>query len=206
MTSNSKLIVVSLLLSFIISSCKKEVKKTRIQVLEYKSEIPIKGAGVEFGAIIGTSTTIPNYLHFFGGETDANGYCDVPDGAIAAATLVRFGSPNYYVFSSNYRNFVTVFKLDLIGNVKIHLVDTVGFGMTCRLYIYPERPSSIYYELQGWELRALPEGHIPSDYSFVTQAYGGQINNLQIINDEADTINTFVNVSRTDTTFVEIKY
>ena len=206
MTPNSKLIVLSLLLSFIISSCKKEVKKTRIQVLEYKSDMPIKGASVEFGAIIGTSTTIPNYLLFFGGKTDANGYCDVPDEAIASATLVSVGSPDYYALTSNYYNFATVFKLDLIGNVKIHLVDTAGSGMTCRLYIYPERPLSAYYGLLNWELRSLPQISIPSDYSFDSDAYGGQINNLQIVNGRADTINTFVYVSRTDTTFVEIKY
>ena len=206
MTSNSKLIVVSLLLSFIISSCKKEVKKTRIQVLEYKSDMPIEGADVSFKTVINSPNPFPTYKTFFEGKTDVNGHCDVPDEAIASGTLVTVASPSYYVLTSNNYNFVTVFKLDLIGNVKIHLVDTVGFGMTCHLYIYPERPSSTYYELLNWELRSLPQVSIPSDYSFDSDAYAGQINNLQIVNGRADTINTFVYVSRTDTTLVEIKY
>ena len=212
MTSNSNLKVISLLLSFIFFSCKKEygevkeIKKTRIQVLEYKSDLPIEGAGVGFVSV--TSYPIPWGIDqtWFQGNTDIDGYCDVPDMAIMQANMVVISKPNYYLSMTKSFNSVTVFKMDLIGNVKIHLVDTIGFGMTCRLYIYAERPASFYADLDFWELRSLPEGPISADYSFDSQAFGGQINNLQIINDLADTINNFVNVSRTDTTFVEIKY
>ena len=62
--------------------------------------------------------------------------------------------------------------------------------MMCRLYIYAERPASFYANLDFWKLRSLPEGHISADYSFDSQVFGGQINNLQIINDLAETHQT----------------
>ncbi len=206
MISNSNLKVISLLLSFIIFSCKKEDRETRIQVLEYKSDLPIEGANISFLSATTGSVPLTTYTTYFEGNTDINGYCDVPVTAIMRANLVVISSPNYYTLVRNYYDSATVFKIDLIGNVKIHLVDTMGFGMTCRLYIYAERPVSFYSNSNFWELRTLPNGPISADYSFDTQAFGGQINNLQIVNSLADTINTFVNISRTDTTFVEIKY
>ena len=198
--------VISVLLPFIIFSCKKEEIKTRIQVLEYKSDLPIEGANVRFMSATTGSAPLTMYKTYFEGTTDINGFCDVPETAITNTNLVAISKPNYYNYMRIYYDSATVFKMDLIGNVKIHLVDTIGFGMTCRLYIYAERPASYYHDLNFWELRSLPQGDISADYSFDSQAFGGQLNNLQLIDGLGDTINTFVNVSRTDTTFVEIKY
>ncbi len=170
------LIIISLSCSKSSSSSSNE-KDIEITVVEYKSNIPIASAIVEYyKPCASCSRWLGGYDRVFVTATSAGGFAEIPESI--------FNDPNYSItitpnsLTENYWGFSSIpdhttqkkYELDLIADCNLHLVKTNSF------------PGAYYIDILAKNER-YTMGNIlarvygfPSDTTVAVQPFGGQKN------------------------------
>ena len=192
------------------SACskKEDVKTTKIQIVEYKTEQPIKFTSVVYiDPTIVCGGLICNQ-DVFSGNTDGGGFCEVPANITNnEQNVIQVVYANgYWEFSSRIHSSDTKYELDKYGQEKLHLLKTNTFpkGYYMNIYIQGERSSSNYNASRIYAF--------PADSTIVIPGYGGQKNSITWkVYDSTDAIIStggplLTDVSGTDTNTVDLKY
>lgn len=189
-------------------SCKKNAEKMiTIEVVEYKTNIPISGATVEFykpGDSI-PSCNCRDVEKFLTKQTDASGKCTATEADfIKASDLISVSKENYW-WSAVTPN-KTRCELSPVGQIALHVIPMNSYpvgsfmGVSCHGYQDVSR------------LINLDEFFVPVDSSFIFNAFGGQTNTIAwtVYNPSSTSIldsgSLQIEVAKSGITNAELKY
>jgi hypothetical protein len=215
--------LITLFIIFSVSCSKKNevqtVQTIRIQVVEYKTNIPVQGALVEYYTPCNSCIPSPGYNLVFSQHTTAGGFCDIPETIFNTehyGILITPPPPpqnpqiDYYYWptgSPAVHSTARKYELPVTGDAKLHLIKINDFpnGYYLELKARGEKPSF-------QELYISTVNPLPSDSSFVFYTYRGQTNTITWnIYDSTGAIvanggSLTVDIPKTGTTEIELKY
>jgi hypothetical protein len=188
-----------LLIIFSVSCSKKEVDQTipspgiQIQVVEYKTNIPIQGALVEYYTPCPACCCQPAYNLVLSKHTDGSGNCEIPETIFNNAQYGILITPppppqspiDYYYWptgSAGIHSTNTKYSLPVTGDEKLHMIKINDFPKGYYMELKAQGEQSSFQVIDIARVYGFP-----SDTIFHFYTYKGQTNTITwIIYDSTD--------------------